>query len=594
MRALWPCGGGLPSAGGEVALGGGSTLQVDGSLSASAAVAPTIRSTAGFFTFAVGATAVLDVAALVVDGASAAGVTIASGATYSRLRNVRFRNNMGGPGSRHLHVTANALDLVMPGVSFDASAESNIRLSGNGDGDGPTRITAENRGPSVSGARAGEAFDDDDDTAGGGDGLPDNPATNGAVVQWVRSAPFDTAGQLAGYPTPAFDWNTFAWYANYVSYRNVAGAGTADRVHVRSADGDAAYAYDLAESNGDLVGTPHWDTVNETTSGLDANGDGDTSDAAVHVLYLATTTGKVVKLIDTGTALVLPGAASPWAVPFTDGAVAAVTSPLVSDGNNLYFGGADAGALPRIYAVQVGAGPSEHTLVRNVLAAAPIRTAPAVAVLDGTTYLFAGSDAVNGTAHLYRVDVATGLIDADYTGATASLTARVTIAGGRVHAGDAAGRLHGVDGADFSAPLFESRPGFPYSDVINHASCNGVCGINAPSYVDVGTGRVYFGDQDGHLYAVGSDGAIVAGYPVHGTTDALTSGPVLRNGIIAVGTNAGRLLLVDESTATVIRTYRFGTSPISTVAFDINRGQYLLATETAGLFFVPAETDPTP
>ena len=152
-----------------------------------------------------------------IDGASASGMTIASGATFSRLRNVQFRNNMGGAGSRHLQITANALDLVMPGMFFDGSAQSNVRLIGNGDGDGPTRVTVENRGPSVSGARAGEAFDDDDDTAGGGDGLPENPATNGAVVQWVRSAPSDVAGQIAGYPTPAFDWNTFAWYANYVA-----------------------------------------------------------------------------------------------------------------------------------------------------------------------------------------------------------------------------------------------------------------------------------------------------------------------------------------------------------------------------------------
>lgn len=586
----------MPSSGGELALGAGTTLQLDGTLSATATTAPTIRALTGSFTFSVGATAVLDVAALVVNGAAATGMTIANGATYTRLRGVQFRNNAGGVGSRHLQITANALDLVMPGVFFDGSAQTNIRLIGNGDGDGATRLTAEDRGAPVSGARAGEAFDDDDDddTAGGGNGLADNPSTNGAVVQWVRSAPFDTAGQIAGYPTPAFDWNTFAWYATYVGYRNAGGAGTADRVYVRGADGDALYAYDLAEANGDLVGTPHWDTVNEVTSGLDANGDGDVTDAAVHVLYLATTTGKIVKLVDTGGALVLPGAASPWTAPFTDGAVSSITSPLISDGNNLYFGGADASALPRIYAVQVGPGPSERTLARNVLAAGPIRTAPAVAVINGASYLFAGSEAAGGTAHLYRIDVATGLIDADYTSATGHLTARVTVVGGHVHVGDTGGRLHGVDGADFTGPLFEGLAGFPFSDGINHASCGGVCGISAPSYVDMGTGRVYFGDQDGHLYAVAAGGTIVPGYPVRGTTDALTSGPVLRNGILAVGTNAGRLLLVDESTATLVRTYRFGSAAISTVAFDINRGQYLLATDSGGLYFVAAEPDPTP
>jgi len=440
----------------------------------------------------------------------------------------------------------------------------------------------------------GVELDEDDDTAAGGDGLADHPTTDGAVVQWVRAAPADTAGQVTGFPTPAFDWNTFTWYASYVAYRNVNGAGTADRVYVRGADGEALYSYDVADSNGDLVGTPHWDTVNETTTGVDANGDGDTTDSTVHVVYLATSAGKIVKVVDTGSALVVPGSASPWSAGFASGAVAVITSPLVSDGNNLYFGGADGSAFPRIYAVQIGAGAGEGTLARSILAGGAIRTAPAVASINGATYLFAGSEAMGGTAHLYRIDVATGLIDADYTGAMAHLTARVTVAGTRVHVGDASGHLHGVDGADFAPPLFQSLAGFPYSDAVNHPSCNGVCGISAPSYVDAATGRVYFGDQDGHLYALGSGGALLPGYPLRAVTDALTSGPVLRNGIIAVGTAAGRLLLIDESTATVVRTYRFGSAPISTVAFDANRGQYLLANDTGGLYFVSAEIDPTP
>jgi len=583
----------LTGATGELAVGSGGVLAVNGTLSATAATAPVIDGISGTFAFSVGATAILDVTALSIKNTDAAGLTIANGATFTRFQGVRFQNNAGGSGSRHLQIAANALSLAMPGAYFDATAATNIRLVGNGDGDGTTRITVEDKGPGTSGALAGEAHDDDDDSAG--TGTADHPTTNGAVVQWVRAAPADTAGVIVGFPSPAYDWGTFEWYATYAAYRDVAGAGTADRVYVRKQDGDAAYAYDLAQINGDLASMPLWDTVNELTSGVDANGDGDTADPAVHVVYLATTTGAVLKLVDTGAALVAPGAASPWSTAFSAAATASVTSPLVSDGNNIYFGGADGFGAPRLYGVQIAAGSSEKTLAKNVLVASPVRTAPALAILNARTYLFAGSTAVAGTAHLYRVDVATGLIDADYADATGDLSARVAVADGHVIVGDMAGRLHDVDGADFVAPLFQSVAGFPYADSGNHPTCSGVCGISAPAYVDMATGRIYFGDQDGHLYAITSTGAAVPGFPMRPTTGALSSGPVFSGGVLAVGTAAGGVLLIDESSATVLKTYQFGTTAaISTIAYDSDHNQYLLATDGGALYFLPGQSDPTP
>ena len=55
------------------------------------------------------------------------------------------------------------------------------------------------------------------------DGIGNTPATNGAVVQFIRRAPNDTAGTIEGFPVAAFDWNTFAYYSTYVTFHDVSG-----------------------------------------------------------------------------------------------------------------------------------------------------------------------------------------------------------------------------------------------------------------------------------------------------------------------------------------------------------------------------------
>ena len=60
-------------------------------------------------------------------------------------------------------------------------------------------------------------------------------------------------------------------------------------------------------------------------------------------------------------------------------------------------------------------------------------------------------------------------------------------------------------------------------------------------FVQVLTGRVTYGDQDGHVYVVsksGSTGTLLSGYPFRPgpSTDVFTTAPLFTNGIIAIGT----------------------------------------------------------
>ena len=120
---------------------------------------------------------------------------------------------------------------------------------------------------------------------------------------------------------------------------------------MRNDDGTAAYSLSLPQSSGDIVGTPFWDTVNETAAHVDANGNGNQTDTDVRVVYFGTTLGHIIKLVDTGAAFTRP-ASGPWLSDFTATGVATISSPLVEDGTNLYFGGTDASAAPNVFGVQ--------------------------------------------------------------------------------------------------------------------------------------------------------------------------------------------------------------------------------------------------
>ena len=100
-------------------------------------------------------------------------------------------------------------------------------------------------------------------------------------------------GDIEGFPTAAFDWNTFAYYSTYVAFHDV--SGTVDRVYVRDQAGRGEVLVGHAVRASTIVGTPRWNTGGTT-----------------HYLYVATASGKIYRLIDNGTSLVQDGSGN-WA-----------------------------------------------------------------------------------------------------------------------------------------------------------------------------------------------------------------------------------------------------------------------------------------
>ncbi|MDB4979623.1 MAG: hypothetical protein JWM82_375 [Myxococcales bacterium] len=592
----------FPSDKGELSLAPTKVLTVNGPVTsslASGATRPKVDcngcSAAQGITVAFGGTSTLNIDGLELDNSVAAGVSIADGATYTSLKRLTFQNNVANStstGATHLSITSSNAGgtkvIVVPGCSFDATAQYNVTLSGVSGSTG-VRAIFENQSAAVNGARAGASFDLDADT--NGDNVADSVTANryGAVVEWPYASPADTAGTAVGAPVPAFDFNTFAFYGVYATFKNTAGAGTSDRVWMRSADASAAYYYDVPDASGDIVGNPRIDTNNETTAGVDINGDGDTLDTHVRVVYIGTSLGHILKLIDNGTSLAQPASGS-WATDFSvPGSVATITSPLISDGTNLYFGGTNAAAAPTIFGVQISGGANEKTLQKTVGAASTVTTAPTWAAYNGSTYLFVGSTVTAGAAHVYRVRVSPGaLIDTDFAGSTANINGGVNLMNNRAYAATNAGKLYVLDASNFTAG-FTTLAGFPYSSVAASP-------IQAYPFVDGATNYAYFGDNAGKLYVVTDTGTNFTGYPYSITgAPQLPSTPLYRRGTgtIAVGASDGYVYFINRhadvaGNPAIRKRYFVGTGTVSAVSFNSNSSQYMAATSDGRMTYIAA------
>jgi hypothetical protein len=598
----------FPASAGRLSVAQGKTLTLSGPVTAattSGATKPKIdcsgcSATQGV-TIAFTSSSTLNLDGLEFQSSAATGVSIASGATLTALKNLSFKNNAanGGAGT-HLALTLGAATVNAPGCVFDATAATNVALYGTAGNVRGARVILEYQSASVNGAGAGEAKDADGDDAPGdanpGNNYGENTAAPyyGSVVQWSSASVADTAGAAEGAPTAAFDWNTFAYYGVYVQYKNVSGAGTADRLWSRNSDGSARYSFDVPNSSGDLVGSPQWSTANEVTLGLDVNGDGDMTDTSVHVVYLATTTGRIIKLIDTGTALARP-ASGAWATDFTSSGVTSISSPLITDSSNLYFGGADNLAVSKIFGVQVIAGPAEKTLVKNIGSVGTVTAALSWKRFGGRVYLYVGSTAFLGMASLYRVEVSPGaVVQATYNSLTSSVNGSVRVNGTRAYAVTSGGQLYALDATNTGTGGFTTLTGFPYQTAAASP-------IQAPAYTDSNTGVSFFGDDTGRLYSVTSAGAATSGYPYVVTSAAITSSPlyISGSGVVALGAADGYLYFVDRRNAagnpSLFNRYYVGTGAVSWVAYDANSASYMVSSQDGKLSFVARSlvSDPT-
>jgi outer membrane protein assembly factor BamB len=576
----------LATSGGSVKIGSAKTLTIDGTLNASAATASieTAGAAGTYYAFQVGSTATatptLNVTGLQVKNTDTNGLRVnantGSVTTFTRFDNIAFS---AGTGTRLLQIYARSLYLSSNGCTFDDGVASgtttyNVTLTGDGTSNGETRALfgrascATNRTPCAS-------YKSDDDAAGSGAGA--NPSTNGAVVQFVSAAATDTAGTIVGFPANAFDWNTWAYYSTYAAFRD--SSGTADRIYVRDRAGAAKYYWDTAAGE-DIVGTPRWDTV-----------------GGVHYLYIGTSGGKIYRLIDDTTAGTLsPDTASPWNGAAYD-CGCTITTPLGMDSNNLYWGGTLSG-VSKLWTL--GRNTKAQPVGSPLSTAATVSgAAPAVWSSGGNTYLYLGlSGAVSKIDILNQANLATNT----NPGGSTAVNGRVTVLSSKVYAGDDNGYFWVLDaGANFGANSGTYKY-WSYHDATNHASCGGVCGIKS-HYVDTATGRVYFGDQDGHLYVV-ANGAAATGFPFRpgSSSDAFATSPIYMSGILVVGTTTGTLYVIDQNNGTgpaVAETYKFGASTqVSGVSYDVGSATFLVTTSDAGAkdgrLYQIAATDPTP
>jgi hypothetical protein len=602
----------FPTSGGELSLPNTKTLSIDGTVTSSAgsiAALPKVdcsgcvAGNAGI-TVSFTSNAKLTIDGLNFDHVGGTGVTIASGVTYTTFKDIKFTNSGSGATSQ-LTMTLATQIVNAPGCYFDGTATHNVTLNGTSGALRGARAIFENRSAAVNGSGAGNANDADGDkgsatspdvTANDNYVDPGTPGTPyyGSVVEWVYASPTDTAGTAVAFPTAAFDWNTFSYYGVYVAYKNASGSNSV--LWMRNSDGSPAYSFTVDHTTcGDLIGTPYWDTINETTTGVDANGDGLLNNTDVRVVYLATTGGTtgghIIKLVDSGSGLARPGASSPWNTDFTDSTVTLIDSPLADDVTNLYFGGRN-GTSPNVYALQIASGTNEKKLVHTVGALSVVTTTPSWTTSSGSTYVFLGSTTTSGgTSYIYRINMTNGTVDASspFTGMT-SFNGAIVIQASHAYASSDAGQIYSLDALNFASGKFINITGYP-------APTTAVGAIKFAPWVD-SSSNVYFGDNNGKLYQLGSSGSTVMGISL--SSQNVTSTPIYRSGagVIGVGANDGYVYFVDRSAQAIFKRFFVTTTgnAVSSVSYDANNSAFLVSSSDGKLLFINASdvTDPTP
>ncbi|HVZ74337.1 MAG TPA: hypothetical protein VHJ20_18280 [Polyangia bacterium] len=586
----------FPTSGGTLSTPGGQTLSIAGTLTSSAGAATTqpkiARSTgATGITVAFTSSAIFNADGLEFDNVASTGVSIANGATFTKLAHLTFKNNIGGTTSTHLLINLTSGTVAVSGCYFDTTATNNVTLNGASGNLNKAHAIFELQSTALNGSGAGESRDADGDT--NDDNVGDTTTTPywGSVIEWTYAAPADTAGAAVGPPVAAFDWNTFTYYAIYSTFSNIGGANTTDRLWKRNSDGSAAYSYDVADSNGDIVGTPRYDTLNEVSLNQDVDGDGLKTSTSVHVVYIATSLGHIIKLIDNGSSFALPGSSSVWHTDFTSSSVTAIKSPLLSDGLNLYFGGLDASSASTIFGVQIASGASEKTLQKTITptGTGAISTAPAWASYSGSSYLFVGSAAVTSKAYVYRAQVSPGAtIETGFS--PASLTSNVTglnLINNRLFVSTQGGSLYELDASNFATSgSFTTFTGFPYT---------GASAIAGAPFADARTNYAYFGDSAGKLYIVTSTGANLTGYPsTLLSSTQITTTPYYKtvSGTIAVGAADGYAYFINRHDATntpqIRKRFVVGNGAVTAISYDSNAARYMAASADGRLTYISA------
>ncbi|HLY11612.1 MAG TPA: hypothetical protein VKW04_20085 [Planctomycetota bacterium] len=583
-----------------LAIAGGRTFSVnatDGRFTsvASAGGNPTLtRSGAGTFTATVNGQC--NLFGLNFSFADSAGLNITGTATLERLRNVRFTNVNAAAGSRDLTIAVANLNLDCPGCFFDTLPAGTFNVQAKGAGTN-MRLRFENRGPAdvplgqgIGGPGAGDAFNNDDDLNSNGVLTDAGEVATGSIVQWVYSANIDMQGSMRGALTPAFDWNTFSFYATYAVMNQ--GAGTSDTIYVLNPNGDLQnYSFSPGAAAGNISGILYWDTEGTT-----------------HVVYFGTTTGLVYKLIDTGSALVPPASPDPWNTPYSDTSLKYVSTSIMSDRTNLYFGGNDN--------LNPGNSTSHYGMYRLVIATktqsiGAINLQRAAVVSDsswadtagGRMMFQASGTAANGSSAIYRVRTTSWIVDTQVAG-TSAFTGATNVPLDTLFVGEANGRMHAV-AALGTAAQFVERTGFPFTVNTNAVAGGAIWDmVNAARLPALTGGRIFFGTATGDVFALylypatwtlGTNYYRVAPAGV----SPIQSQPLSQNGILYVSNSNGKLYVFDADGGAgpvLLTTYTlFGNAATGDISRDsVGSGRIYVGTSAGRVYSITPPADPTP
>lgn len=559
---------------------------------------PTLtRSGAGTFTATVNGQA--NLYGLNFGFADAAGLNFGATATLERLRNVRFTNVNATAGSRHVTIAAANLNLDCPGCYFGPLPAGAFNVQARGAATN-IRLRFEDRGPldppagqGIGGPGAGDAGDNDDDANSNGILTDAGETATGSIVQWVYTANIDMVGAIQGAPTPAFDWNTFSYYSTYVVMNQ--GLGSPDTIYVLDGEGDVAYSFSPGLPAGNIAGMLFWDT-----------------EGANHVVYFGTTTGLVYKLIDNGSALAPPAPPSPWSTPFSHSSLQFVSTAIMSDQTNLYFGGNDN--------LSPGNSTSHWGLYRVVIAtktmpigeinlqrAAVLSDSSWADTAGGRMVFQAAGQATNGTSSIYRVRTTNWTIDTQVNG-TSAFTGPTNVPLDTLFVGEFNGRIHAV-AALGTAAQFVNRPGFPFT-VNTNAVTGGVIwdNTNVARLPALTGGRLFFGTGSGEVFVLYLyPAAWVAAGPTANYyrltppgAAAVQTQPLVQGGILYVSNSGGRLHVYDADTgagpsALPMTTYTlFGNAATGDISRDsIGSGRIYVGTGAGRVYAIPPPADPT-
>jgi len=578
----------LATSGGSVKLASAQTLTIDGTLNASSTGA-SIQSVSGTYTFKVGSTAsatpTVNVSGLTVKNTSGGmqiGASTAATTTVSALDNVAFS---GGTGAQYLLINAKSLFLSSNGCTFDAGQATGgttvaVTLAGNGTADGETRAIfggttcATSWALSASDKSCGIGAKSDDDA--NNDGIGDNASGNGAVVQFVRATAGDTAGSVVGFPTAAFDWNTFSYYSTYVAFHN-ASSGTKDVIYVRDESGNPLYSWTVPTAGETITGTPQWITSGST-----------------HYVYVATSQGHVYRLVDTATgttsgSLALDPGTSWTTNPFD--CSCAITTPLAMDATNLYWGSTTSGKNFWTLGQSNESNPAPVSIT-------PVVTSAGLSVTSvaGTSYAFLAV-----TGNVLKISTAGQSITAtNASPGSASIGGRIVTGYNksgvlRVYAGDDAGTMWGLD----------SGSGFATLNGLWHTTTSNA--IKSSPYYDHDTDTLQYGTQGGTIIVLNAatGSALNTGYPytpADGAGVPITAAPLYYSGVLVVGSTGGKLYFLDRNTGTgvsLIKEYSFGSNQsVSGIGFDVNVNRYMVTTANSSnndgrLYYFDLVSDPT-